>query len=124
MTIKIEQNRQAMGQSPSSQQQQWQQRVESLGCVVSGDSNSEIHHVAGCSAVYNDIAIGHWFVLPLHHQLHRTGLITVRNSLAYFKELYGSQVQLFKGVCEQYRALYGALPFDDSVMDSICSTAY
>lgn len=49
---------------------QWLDIVAQFGCVVSGESIIQIHHVFGRTYKHNKVLIGPWYVLPLAFRYH------------------------------------------------------
>ena len=56
--------------NPSAEQKKWMGTVAAIGCIVTGSSACQIHHVAGRAAKQNKVPIGHAYILPLHHINH------------------------------------------------------
>lgn len=61
---------------PNAAQKRWMEAVRELGSVISGEP-AVIHHPAGRKAKHNKVDIGHWWLIPLtddeHKSLHNGG---------------------------------------------------
>jgi len=62
---------QSKGNAPSAAQKRWREAVRGLGSVISGEP-AVIHHAVGVTGKHNKIAIGHWWILPLTDDEHKS----------------------------------------------------
>ena len=58
------------GKRPSKKQQDFQNWMRGLGCVVCGNQ-PEVHHCCGSTAKHNKVEIGQYFCIPLCSYHHR-----------------------------------------------------
>ena len=99
-------------------QRDWRENLRSLGCIVTGEPNPEMHHLYGASAkkkcprTFQTLWIGQWAQVPLCKRLHDV------EKTPEFRDEY-PDAMLFKMVCEAYQAEYGPLPFDQDIYDAI-----
>lgn len=56
---------------PNKAQKEWMEMVRSMGSVISGQP-AVIHHAVGRKGRHNKIDIGHWFVIPLTDEEHKS----------------------------------------------------
>lgn len=87
------------GRTPTAQEKQWMDDVQSLGCIVckqegKGPTPAEIHHIEGKTKQG-----AHYHVLPLCYFHHRQGsdseLFTSRHPYkSRFEERYGPELEL------------------------------
>jgi hypothetical protein len=108
----------------------WMQTVIAFaakhGPVVKGKGRPQIHHVVGRSYVHNKVPIGHWFIIPLPHELHDVSSNNPCNVTHYrkrFTEEYGMQRTLFELMVEIIRAEGYPVP-PDEVLQAIQQTSY
>ena len=105
-----------------AQEKAWLQRVSEYGCVVTEQSNIQIHHCIGREGKHNKFHIGRWFVLPLAFELHDVSSNNEYNITHHrkaFIEKYGSESELFMAMCV---VMSGALPFEHDVFQTILAT--
>ena len=70
------------------------------------NSNFQRHHVLGRSATHNNVAIGHWFIIPVPFELHDVSSnhpLNVTHHKRAFTEKYGMQRDLFLQMVEAMR---------------------
>lgn len=80
----------------------WLQRVANYGCVVTGQSNIQLHHCVGREGKHNKYHIGRWFVLPLAFDLHDVSSNNEYNITHHrkaFVQEYGREGMLFLDMC-------------------------
>jgi hypothetical protein len=95
---------------PSAEQKRWRETVRSQGCIFGyEDSEVQIHHVVGRTAVYCKIPIGHWFIIPCTEAGHRE----------LEKLSHQEQKRYFLTVCRHQLARFQPLPFSADVMWAI-----
>lgn len=60
---------------PNAEEKRWREDVRQVGCIACNASVHmviiEIHHVAGRSAKFDKVSIGHWWILPLCTKCHQ-----------------------------------------------------
>ena len=99
-------------------QEKWRERLRSLGCVVTGESNPEMHHLYGASAkkkcprTFETLWIGQWAQVPLTKRLHEI------EKSKEFRDKYKNW-ELFEVACNRYKLKFGDLPFDQNMYDAI-----
>lgn len=89
-------------------QKRWREDVRELGCIFCGGP-AEIHHVVGRTAKHMKMPVGHWWILPVCTEGHRT----------VERETKEDQKIHFKDLCIRYRQHYGDLPFPASTLLAI-----
>lgn len=102
----------------------WLSRVAEHGCVVTRQSNIQLHHCVGREGKQDKFHIGRWFVLPLEFELHDIrgkDPCNVTNHRHAFTSQYGSQMALFQKMCWDLEE-EGPLPFKAEVMEAILAT--
>lgn len=97
--------------TPNKAQKDWREAVRSQGCCLGYPGNVEIHHVAGRTASYEKVHIGHWFVLPASKAAH--------NELPTLG--YDEQKRLFYEVCREFVRTYQPLPFSAETLWAIAA---
>lgn len=108
------------GNAPTAEQKRWREDVRALGCIITGVVVCEIHHCRGATFKHNKVPIGHWFILPLHPELHRTGQLNVTDHKHRWEEVYGTQVELFMQVVQRYEQQHDrAAPVPPEVISAI-----
>ena len=103
-------------------EKKWLDRVAAHGCVITGQSNIQIHHCRGREAKHNKYHIGRWFVLPLAFELHDVSSnhpLNITHHRKAFVDRYGTEGLLFWNMCH---SMNGIWPFDDDVMAAILAT--
>lgn len=103
---------------------QWLSTVTDHGCVVTGRSDIQRHHVCGRKAKHNKIAIGEWFVLPLWWELHDISSNREDNVTHYrhrFTDKYGLQSDLFAKMVETLENSGAEVPGQE-ILDAIANT--
>ena len=99
-------------------QKQWRENLRSLGCIITGEPNPEMHHLYGASAkkkcprTFKTLWIGQWAQVPLCKRLHDD------EKSPEFRSKY-SDAKLFEMACYTYRIDFGELPFDENTYDAI-----
>jgi len=102
--------------SPNAKQKRWMARVADYGCVVSGNSNIQIHHCVGRTAKHNKIAVGHWFILPLSFELHDVSSnneYNVSKCKNAFIDEFGEENELFMKMFVELIKQESESPFPD-----------
>ena len=105
-------------------EKKWLDRVAAHGCVITRNSQVQIHHCLGREAKSNRYYIGRLFVLPFEYDLHdRYGKspFNVHTHRKAFVAKYGPECRLFESMCCDLKE-DGPLPFDDDVMSAILAT--
>lgn len=99
-------------------QKEWRENLRSLGCIITGQPNPEMHHLYGASAkkkcprTFETLWVGQWAQVPLCKELHD------REKTPEFRKKYPNW-KLFEVACQRYERKYGSLPFDQNVKDAI-----
>ena len=102
----------------TSAQEKWREKLRSLGCVITGEPNPEMHHLYGastkkkCPRTFETLWIGQWAQVPLCARLHKD------EKKPWFKEEYPDH-ELFEKACFLYKLEFGELPFDQNTYDAI-----
>ena len=102
----------------------WLSTITDYGCVVTGRSDIQRHHVLGRKAKHNKVAIGEWFVLPLWWELHDVSSNHPQNVTHYkhrFTDGYGLQSELFAEMVERLIDRGFEVP-DQEILDAIADT--
>jgi len=110
-----------------AKEKKWLGMVTEYGCVVTGRSDLQRHHVVGRSYKHNKVHIGRVFVLPLCvdlHDVHSNNPLNVTHFRHRFTDEYGMQRDLFKKMTDQMIEDGYILPFDLSLIDVIMDTKY
>ena len=111
-----------MNSKPSKAvEKEWLSRVAEYGCVVTGQSNIQIHHCVGREGKQDKYHIGRYFVLPLAFELHDVSSnheYNITHHRKDFVEEYGAECDLFYDMC----MFLGELPFDHQVLAAIMAT--
>lgn len=88
-------------------QKQWMLTVveygQEYGCIATGRSGLQHHHVVGPKGKQNKVLIGPWFVLPIWWELHDVSSNNPNNVTHFrhrFTDLYGKQKLLFAEMVE------------------------
>lgn len=105
----------------------WLEMVTEHGCVITGRSDIQRHHVVGRARKHNKVHIGEIFVLPLVtylHDVHSNHPLNVTHFRHKFTGEYGSQASLWEGMVVTMIDRGWALPFEQDVYDSIMGTNY
>jgi len=105
-------------------EKKWLDRLAAHGCVITRQSNIEIHHCMGREAKSNKYHIGRFFALPLAKYLHeRYGShpLNITEHRKAFIDAYGKESRRFELMCQQL-VYDGPLPFDDDLMAAIMAT--
>jgi len=100
----------------------WLQRVAEYGCVVTGQSNVQLHHCVGREGKHNKYHIGRLFTLPLCFELHDVSSNHEWNITHHrnkFIEEFGLESEIFSEMC---RSMDDPLPFSDDEMAAIMDT--
>ena len=90
---------QSKNNKPTAHAKRWQQAVRNAGCVITGNSQVQVHHCGGASLRHNKTRIGHYAVLALSPELHDVGSnhpLNVTHHKKAFHAKYGTNAQLFK----------------------------
>ena len=99
-------------------QKKWREDLRSLGCIITGESNPEMHHLYGaaakkkCPHTFQTLWIGQWAQVPLCKALHES------EKTPEFRAAY-SNADLFTWACEAYEENFGPLPFDEYIKNAI-----
>lgn len=99
-------------------QKDWREKLRSLGCIITGEPNPEMHHLYGaaakkkCPVTFQTLWIGQWAQVPLCKPLHES------EKTPEFRAAY-SNADLFRWACEAYIENYGPLPFDEHIKNAI-----
>lgn len=83
----------------TASQKRWISAAASTGCIVTGESEIQIHHIFGRKAKHNKIEIGEWAIIPLAIRLHDVGSnhpFNVTHWKKRFEIEFGSQKELLK----------------------------
>ena len=121
---------QSKNNAPSAEQERWRETVRRVGCIATGADLAEpiepgmveIHHCLGASAVRDKVAVGHWYVLPLHFRLHNIASdypVNITNDKPRFTQAYGSEKALFMTMIYGFVMAGIALPFEMDVLNAI-----
>lgn len=114
-----------MNKKPSAGvEKSWLNRVAGYGCVITRNTQVQLHHCVGREGKQNKYYIGRLFVLPLEYNLHDiygNSEFNVSNHKNAFTQKYGSQCDLFYTMCQELKQ-DGPLPFDDDVLAAIMET--
>lgn len=114
---------QSKNQKPTKKQIEWREAVREMGCVNHPGKRAEIHHVVGVTGRQDKIKIGHWFILPLCTECHRTDPeYNVTTWRKRFTEHWGDQRALFAEVVDWYLQTHRELPFGSDVYNAISNT--
>tara|TARA_R110000803_G_scaffold65204_1_gene126347 strand:+ start:432 stop:782 length:351 start_codon:yes stop_codon:yes gene_type:complete len=101
----------------------WLTRVANYGCVVTQQSNIQLHHCVGREGKQSKLYIGRWFVLPLAFELHDVSSNhpwNITHHRKTFVEAYAPESWLFSDMCVAMGA--DTLPFEDEVLQAIMET--
>ena len=104
----------------------WEAAVREHGCVITRETNVQLHHVYGRTYRNNKVLIGPWYILPLSPRLHDVGSNDPCNVTHFpkkFAEHYGNQKDLFLEMCDSFRTNGIIIPFNTDVINSIRLTA-
>ena len=114
---------QSKNNKPTAKQKAWRELVRSHGCMNCPGRAAEIHHVVGAAGRQDKVKIGHWFVLPLCSECHRThpehNVTSWRNR---YTEKFGSQWMQFIRLCKWVIDQDTDLPFGVAVTNAIGQT--
>jgi hypothetical protein len=100
----------------------WLGKVADYGCVVSGESSVEVHHVYGRTYKHNKILIGHLYVLPLavrYHNVYSNHFANVTHWPKRFGIEFGYQRDLFRKMCLSMIEDGIEVPISPEEMDAI-----
>jgi len=106
-----------------AEEKAWLSRVAEHGCVITGQSNIQLHHCVGREGKHNKFHIGRWFVLPLAFELHDVSSddrLNVTHHRKDFVRAHGPECWLFSDMCIVMGV--DTLPFDDDVLSAILDT--
>lgn len=110
-----------MNEKPTkAEEKAWLSRVAEHGCVVTGQSNIQLHHCVGREGKHNKFHIGRWFVLPLAFELHDVSsdnALNITHRRKEFVNTYGTECYLFSDLCMEMGV--DTLPFGADVFDAI-----
>ena len=102
----------------TSAQEKWREDLRSLGCIITGEPNPEMHHLYGasikkkCPRTFQTLWIGQWAQVPLVKRLHDA------EKEPWFRDKYPDD-KLFEIACYTYSLEFGDLPFDQNMYDAI-----
>ena len=102
-------------------EKKWLGRVAAHSCVITGQSNIQIHHCMGREAKSNKYHIGRLFALPIAFELHDVSSnhpLNITHHRKAFVAEYGTEGMLFYMMCLEL----GDIPFEDEVMNAILAT--
>ena len=105
-------------------EKKWLDRVAAHGCVITGNSQCQIHHPIGREGKSNKYHIGRFFCYGLSFELHDVSSnhpFNVTHHRKAFVGTYGKESRRFELMCEEL-VYDGPLPFDDMVMSAILAT--
>ena len=103
----------------------WEDTLRSLGCIITGQNDVQLHHVVGRTYKNNKVLIGPWFILPLCmrlHDVHSSDPLNVTHYPKKFSLEYGLQKDIFCEMCDNLVIEGIILPFGDNVLESIKDT--
>ena len=107
------------------QEKVWLSRLAEYGCVVTGETNIQIHHCVGREGKHNKYHIGRIFVLPLAFRLHDVSKTDEPLNITHHRkaciEAYALECQLFEYMCHELEN-DGPLPFTEEEMAAIMDT--
>lgn len=114
-----------MNEKPTkAEEKAWLQRVAEYGCVVTGQSNIQIHHCVGREGKQDKCHIGRWFVLPLAFELHDVSSnhpLNITHHRKRFIEEYDLECILFWNMCLEIEKI-APLPFGREELQAIMNT--
>lgn len=114
---------QSKNHKPTAKQRAWRETVRALGCYNHTGRPAEVHHVVGAAGRQDKVKIGHWFILPLCTECHRThpehNVTTWRHR--YTEKFHSQRVQ-WLGVCTRLIQQGEPLPFSEAVTNAIVAT--
>ena len=114
-----------MNEKPTKpEEKSWLQRIADHGCVITGQSNIQLHHCVGREGKQDKYHIGRWFVLPLAFELHDVSSnnpLNVTHHRKAFVEAYGKECDLFWEMCMSFKR-QDPLPFDAMVLKAILNS--
>lgn len=103
----------------------WLARVAEYGCVITGQSNIQLHHCVGREGKSQKYHIGRWFVLPLEFTLHDVNEganpLNITHHRKDFVLCYGSESGLFVEMCLNLME-DGPIPITEEEMRAIMAT--
>jgi hypothetical protein len=112
----------------TSAQKLYQSISMGFGCVITGSTQIQLHHVMGRTAKVNKVWVGQWFAIPLHFSLHDVGSneeLNVSHHRHKFTAEYGTQADLWLARHEEIIRHYSKAPtVPQSVIDSIRASRY
>lgn len=106
------------GNEPSAEQKAWMSQLAEYGCVVTRADNPQIHHCLGATAKHNKVAIGHWYLLPLAHQLHDISSNRPDNITLHKREFewrHGTEKELFSRLIKTFRDNGNPIPPEEVI---------
>lgn len=126
---------QSKGNAPTAAQKKFWSELVAMGCYLTECVECEIDHMVGASAKQDGHEIGHWWVVPLHVDLHRHGQKNRTNREYEFNETYGSKAaanfpfgvekEMFMNLCVRYMIYYGkGMPFEPEILIAIMRYGY
>jgi len=108
-----------------SVEKRWLGRVAEYGCVITRQSNVQVHHCVGREGKQDKRYIGRIFVLPLAFELHDVSMssnpFNITHHRKAFISAYGREGLLFFDMCENL-SCEEPLPFEDDDMIAILSS--
>lgn len=88
-----------MSCNPTAEMKRYLKASVSLGCVVTGEQNVQVHHIWGRCYKNQKVWVGQWAILPLAIRLHDVGSnhsLNVTHHKKAFEEMYGTQSELWE----------------------------
>lgn len=108
-----------------SVEKKWLGRVAEYGCVITRQSNVQVHHCVGREGKQDKLFIGRFFVLPLAFHMHDVSEsgnpLNITHHRNAFVAKFGKESTLFFSMCRSLEELE-PLPFDVDVLLAILNT--
>ena len=96
---------------PNAEEKRFQAWLKEQPCCVTGKSGpSIVHHCEGSTFKHNKVLIGHWFCIPLSQEADD---VITHGSRRKFREMYGSQSNLWEFAALDYEADTKTAPPND-----------
>lgn len=99
--------------------QAWETMVAQHGCIVTGETAVQIHHVIGRKGKESKFLLGPWYILPLAVRLHDSRSDHPFNVTYWknrFEHEYGRQKDLFLEMVASLKARHGQIPIPDEAI--------
>ena len=111
------QSKSKKGRNKTAKNKRFHEKVMALGCPITEAIHQlQLHHCEGAKYVLDGRHVGETFVIPLHYVVHdrnhhkeaqALGLKNRHYNQSEFKAAYGSDLELFMIIIQQYAERWG-----------------